>query len=1029
MITETVTYSVSDGVAAPVVGNLNFSIVGENDLPSISPIDRLVVQSDTSTALDLSLLAIDDPDTDVLELSLSVTAGAITANPDVPGVSVTVSAEGQITVAGQADALSAYLVDGVRFIDPADQALGQSAHLMVAVSDGTAPQEIAPIMIDVAGVAETARISGSLGDVSGIEDQPVTLEFADFEIIDTDSDVVVTFAIPDGAQISMGPTERVLAQSPDSNTFTLTGAPEAISQVIQSGGLIFTPPVNINGTLPPIAVSVAQPNGSGLIQAGEIRIELAAVADAPTLAGIDPRGLIEGQPVVLTPDLVLDAPDLAVLNNGEGDFSGSSIHVMSRTPATDSLFTLANTAEFDVVSTAPGTWELRTDGGTFATFSIPLTAFQTSGGVNDFEPRAVISFGGPVTPTTALVHAATRALAFDVGSEQPTFGQPQLSWTFLQPDGTSATQQQPITVSYTNDPFVITPTSQALVLNEDVTAALDLAGVTASDPDSGSLFHYYTLSVDAGQLSLDPAADQSGALQLNADGTISVSTFAFTDLGTLIGTSVLYTPPSDLSGVDAANLTIQGTGVWNSPDPEDYGSLTLPITITPVNDAATFSGELGGIMSEAADTLSGQITVTDIDSENTLQAQTLDGQFGQLAIAADGSWIYTKADNNPDLALGEQATDHFVITAADGTTTTLVITIDGLESMIDGTASNDNLAGTSGGDTFVGGAGNDHFNGGAGQDTAEYAGDIDSFQFNVRGRTLFVADRDPTQNGNEGRDALTDVEHITFNNDAFAEIETLDNGETRLTLVDATAENSAFDWSQQTQTYSADGLVRATEYVYDDGTTRSETFSYENGMRTGRVQTDGTGSRQNRENWSSIEETYSLDRSQRSRHIEYDDGTTRTIDVTYTDGVPNLRVMTDGSDTQSSANWSRIEDHFDADGNIVSRFFEYDNGTSRSQFMTYSDGVRTSRRLVDGTGDQSSANWSLVEDSYDLNGQLTTRLYDYDNGDRMVMHYVDGILISRVREDLSDSRNYESVTQTYDNTGALIDTSYVWDTL
>jgi len=110
-----------------------------------------------------------------------------------------------------------------------------------------------------------------------------------------------------------------------------------------------------------------------------------------------------------------------------------------------------------------------------------------------------------------------------------------------------------------------------------------------------------------------------------------------------------------------------------------------PTEVEIVNTAATFSGDTTAeTSSDASDTLTGSITVTDPDDgENVVVAQTdFAGDYGTFSIAADGSWTYTVDTENSTLAglADENASvdDVIIIASADGTTQQLVFTIFGI---------------------------------------------------------------------------------------------------------------------------------------------------------------------------------------------------------------------------------------------------------------------------------------------------------------------------------------------------------------
>ena len=82
------------------------------------------------------------------------------------------------------------------------------------------------------------------------------------------------------------------------------------------------------------------------------------------------------------------------------------------------------------------------------------------------------------------------------------------------------------------------------------------------------------------------------------------------------------------------------------------GEFTTPvntsITVTSVNDPATFGGDSSGVVTEDHDgqlagtvTATGTLTVSDIDSSEEFQAATIEGQYGTFDIDSSGSWTYT----------------------------------------------------------------------------------------------------------------------------------------------------------------------------------------------------------------------------------------------------------------------------------------------------------------------------------------------------------------------------------------------------
>ena len=132
-------------------------------------------------------------------------------------------------------------------------------------------------------------------------------------------------------------------------------------------------------------------------------------------------------------------------------------------------------------------------------------------------------------------------------------------------------------------------------------------------------------------------------------------------------------------------------------------------------------------------TASGQLSIADDDEgEAFFRAETVEGAFGSLSIAGDGSWTYTL---DPDFSITGDITsvdDTITVQSVDGTTQSITVTIndagdapadpsisvvgtDGDDVLVGG-GGDDTLIGLDGDDTLIGDAGDDTLDGGLGQD-------------------------------------------------------------------------------------------------------------------------------------------------------------------------------------------------------------------------------------------------------------------------------------------------------------------------
>ncbi|MEP0942435.1 MAG: Ig-like domain-containing protein [Rhizobiaceae bacterium] len=156
-----------------------------------------------------------------------------------------------------------------------------------------------------------------------------------------------------------------------------------------------------------------------------------------------------------------------------------------------------------------------------------------------------------------------------------------------------------ITVNAVDDPPSVT--GPAIVTSEDV--AYD-GSVLMTDVDAG----------DSPEASLG-SAPSNGVVTVNTDGTYS------------------YTPNTNFSGADSFSIIA-------TDDSGLTDSVTINVTVTPVNDAPIITHDPATIMEDAV--LIGALTVADVDIGDTPEA-TLDTppENGIVVVNADGTYSYT----------------------------------------------------------------------------------------------------------------------------------------------------------------------------------------------------------------------------------------------------------------------------------------------------------------------------------------------------------------------------------------------------
>src|SRR5205823_4216151 len=209
-------------------------------------------------------------------------------------------------------------------------------------------------------------------------------------------------------------------------------------------------------------------------------------------------------------------------------------------------------------------------------------------------------------------------------------------------DGTTSTVQ--VTINGTNDAAVV---SSATVALAETNAPLTTGGtLTVSDVDNPLTFVPQT-----------NVAGANGTFSIAANGAWTyTASSAFDSLN--VGQSV-----SDTFTVASADGT----------------TTTVLVTINGANDAAVLSSAtLALAETNAPLTTGGTLTISDVDSAQTFVPQTnVAGANGTFSIAANGAWTYTANGAVDSLNVGQSVSGTFTVASADGTTTTVQVTING----------------------------------------------------------------------------------------------------------------------------------------------------------------------------------------------------------------------------------------------------------------------------------------------------------------------------------------------------------------
>ena len=557
----------------------------------------------------------------------------------------------------------------------------------VTVSDGNGGSTEVTIRVDVADVPDAPRV-GSPSDptfdagsgnynVTTNEDQPANGQ--------------VTAQDPDGDPVTFGkgsdPTHGSVTVNPD-GSWTYTPAkdyngPDSFTVTVSDdNGHSTTTTINVGVIAAPdsavfdstgtqgAVTEDAAVNGSGQLTTGG---KLVAVDPDSGTSTFQPQSGTQGAygsfelnaDGTWTYTAANGNPAIQALGNGDTLTETFTVKAADGTPATVTI-TINGSNDSAVISSSGTTGSVTEDAGVNGAGNLvangTLSVTDTDAGQAGFQAGTThgaygdlaLNADGTWTYTAANGNPAIQALGNgDTLTE---------TFTVKAADGTSATVT--ITINGSNDSAVISSSGTTGSVTED-------AGVNGA----GNLVVNGTLSVtdtDAGQACFQAGTTHGayGDLALNADGTWTYTAANSNPAIQALGNGDTLTE----------TFTVKST---------DGTSATVTITINGSNDSAVISssGTTGSVNEDSNVDASGNLvvngtlSVTDTDAGQAgFQAGTTHGAYGDLALNADGTWTFTAANGNPAiqaLGNGNTLTETFTVKAADGTPTTVTITING----------------------------------------------------------------------------------------------------------------------------------------------------------------------------------------------------------------------------------------------------------------------------------------------------------------------------------------------------------------
>ncbi|WP_336233296.1 Ig-like domain-containing protein [Thalassospira sp. CH_XMU1458] len=669
-----VTATSADGEeVATTTGSITVDVAGVADAPTLD-VSNAAGSEDTAITLNLDTGLTDSSETLTVTISGVPEGAALSAGAD--------NGDGTWT-------LSSDQLDGLTITPPEDFSGSFDLGVTATSADGSdVATTTGSITVDVAGVADAPTLDVS--DASGNEDNAITLDI-DAGLADSSETLTVTISgVPDGATLSAG------ADNGD-GTWTLNSD--------QLAGLTITPPEDFSGSFD-LGVTATSADGEDVATTTDsITVEVAGVADAPTLDVSNAAGN-EDSAIALNIDAGLTdssetlmvtisgVPEGATLSagtdNGDGTWSlePGQLEGLTITPPEDfsgsfDLGVTATSADGEDVATATGSITVDVAGvADDPTLDVSdasgdedsAIALNIEAGLADSSETLTITISG--VPEGATLSAGT-----DNGDGTWTLSGDQLEGLSVTPPSDfSGSFDLEITAS-TQDGIDIASVTDTVMV--DVAGVADAPTLDVANA-SGSEDSAIALDIDAGltdssesltvTISGVPEDSALSAGTNNGDGTWTLNSDQLDGL--------TITPPEDFSGSfdlgvtatsadgsDVAtttdSITVDVTGVADDP--------TLDVSDASGNEDSAIALDIDAGLTDSSETLT--VTISGVPDGSTLSAGADNGD-GTWTLSSDqlsGLTITPPEDFSGSFDLGVTAT------SADGSdvaTTTDSITVD-----------------------------------------------------------------------------------------------------------------------------------------------------------------------------------------------------------------------------------------------------------------------------------------------------------------------------------------------------------------
>ena len=668
-LTDTVTYTASDGKGGTATNTLTITINGTNDAPTVAAAVNAVSEDTQPTATGTLPTPADVDTTDtptfVAQPSSAGSYGTFTLNSNGAYTYTLNSA----LAAVQALSVGKTLTDTITY----------------TVSDGKGGTGTNTLTITINGTNDIPTVAAATNFVT------------------EESKVSATGTLPTPADVDAHDTLRFVAQTNTAATFgTFTVNTSGVYTYSLNNSLAAVQRLGVGETLTD-TVTYTVNDGKGGTATNTLTITINGTNDAPVVSAAANAVTEDSLPTATgtlptptdvdvndTPSFVAQASTAATYGTFTLNSNGIYTYTLNNAHATVQALgvgeKLTDTITYTVSDGKGGTGTNTLTITINGTNDIPTVAAATTSIVEDtatkngslpapadIDVRDVLAFvaqtNAPGAYGTLTVNSAG-AYTYKLNNTLPTVQQLAVGqtltdvFTYTVNDGKGGVAVNTLTVTIqgkNDNPVVAACTAN---VTEDTTLSASGTFPTPTDVDTGDTVAFIPRS--------------------NAAGTYG--TLTYTAAGTYV-----YTLNNSLASVQAIGVGETVTDVFTYTVRDSQGGTAtnkLTVTINGTNDNPVVGAATATVTEETKITATGTLpTPTDVDAQDILtfipQASTA-GSYGSVTIMANGSYTYTLSNSLPvvqALGVGETLTETFTYTVTDGkggtATNTLTITVKG----------------------------------------------------------------------------------------------------------------------------------------------------------------------------------------------------------------------------------------------------------------------------------------------------------------------------------------------------------------